>query len=539
MAAAPWFNAERVAAKHSVTLTAWREQNGPETLRARSQAVQAPALRPRSAPRLIRRGYNGAAVNHLTASFQGEHISLNEDLERSLRILRSRSRQLFKNNDYVKKFCRMVQNHVVGPNGYALSVPCQRPDGSIDEADKLVVEKAFRKWSKRGVCDVTRRLSFTQLQRLVILMVARDGECLIRRVRGKGVNGFGYALQIIDPVLLDESYRADFPDGRRIRMGVETNEWGASIAYHLLQDVESAWGGKRTRVPAEEMWHLFIQEEPSQLRGVPWIHTAMRRLNDLGGFEEAAVIAARVGASNMGFFIPPANNNGDSGAMASGVSTTKAADGSEQQELVRDATPGTFDELPAGYDFKKFDPDYPHANFGPFVKAMLRGVASGIGADYNTLANDLEGVNYSSIRSGKLETQDEWICLQGWFAECFHDPLGTEWLDHAFLANQLPGLPVSKFDKYDCFVWQPRRWPWVDPLKDMQAKVLELDNDLTSPSQVLRELGRDPETVWREIEKDRKRLAKLPPRSRAQAPAPAAGASVSKPAKEEPDDEDA
>lgn len=534
----PWFNAERVQQPGSVVLSAWRDQHGPESLKLSRAAATAAAVqtfgKTRRPSRLVPRSYNGAAVNNLTASFQGEHVSLNEDLERSLRILRSRSRQLYKNNDYVKKFMRMVQNHVVGPTGFALSVPCTRPDGTIDEADKAIVEASFKRWAKRGVCDVTGRLSFTQLQRLAILLVARDGECLIRRVRDRGINAFGYALQVLDPVLLDESYRADFPDGRRIRMGVEVDTWGKPIAYHLLSDVESAFGAKRVRVPAHEIWHQFLQEEPNQVRGVPWIHTAMRRLNDLGGYEEAAVIAARVGASNMGFYVPPADQSGNSGALADQVSDD---DGDGLVELVKDATPGTFEELPPGYDFKSFDPDYPHQNFGAFVKAMLRGVSSGIGADYNTLANDLEGVNYSSIRTGKLETQDEWMCIQGWFAEGLHDPLSTEWLSHAFLSNQLGPLPVSKFDKFDCFAWQGRRWPWVDPLKDMQASVLEMENNLISPSQVMRERGRDPETVWREIEKDRKRMAKLPANPSA-APAKPAGAAVSKPQKPEADDDD-
>jgi lambda family phage portal protein len=518
----------------------WHVLDAMRAERSVAQPAQPPQAQ-RRVPRLIRRSFDGAKVDRLTSSFSADHVSLNQTLEHSLRILRGRSRNLYKNNDYVKKFFRMVMNHVVGPNGFTLSVPCQRPDGSIDEFDKAVVEKAFKKWAKRGTCDVTGRLSFVQLQRLAVLLVARDGECLIRRVRDSSMNAFGYALQVLDPVLLDESYRADFPDGRRIRMGVETNEWGKPIAYHLLQDVESPFGGRRVRVPASEIWHLFIQEEPNQVRGVPWIHSAMLRLNDLGKYEEAAVIAARVGASNMGFFIPPKDDvTSGTGQLADEVTRGQQADGLDQVELVRDATPGAFDELPPGYDFKHFDPDYPHANFGAFVKAMLRGVASGIGADYNTLANDLEGVNYSSIRTGKLETQDEWMCLQGQFVEWFLDPLSPEWLSHAFLAGQLGSLPVSKFDKYDCFSWQGRRWPWVDPEKDMKAKVIELENDLTSPSQVMRELGRDPETVWREIEKDRLRIAKLPKRPNA-APAQPAGASVSKPAKDDQgnDDEDA
>ena len=502
------------------------------TAPAQPQAVAVPAVRAagRQAKRpVLRRSYAAAEHNNLTASFSGEHISLNEDLERTLRTMRARSRQLYKNNDYVKKFMRMAQNHIVGPNGVTLSVPCKRNDGSIDTFDKAVVEKAFAKWSRRGVCDVTGQLSRTQLERLLVLLWARDGEFFVRRVRDRS-RPFGYALQVIDPVLVDENYRADFQDGRRIRMGVETDAWGQRVAYHLRTDVESAFGHNRVRVPASEIWHHFIQEEPSQVRGVPWIHSAMRALNDMGGYVEAAVIAARVGASNMGFYIPPADGPNNGGALADEQISGEAGDA---DTLVKDATPGTFEALPPGYDFKTFDPDYPHANFDSFMKAMLRGVSSGMGADYNTLANDLEGVNYSSIRSGKLEVQDEWMCLQGSFREAFHEPLGTEWLSMAFVAGQLDPLPVSKFDKYDVFLWQFRRWTWVDPLKDAEARVLEIANGLNSYSAVLRELGRDPEAVWAELEKDKERLRSLLPASppsspnNPAAPAQTAGASAS------------
>lgn len=518
----PWFDEARVSQSGSVILRAWRAER--ELARAATssavRAVQTPARRLPA-----RRGFAGAVENNLTASFASDSASINLDLERGLRILRGRSRQLAKNNDYVKAFLRMCMNHVVGPKGFQLSVPCKRADGSIDELDRAVCERAFARWSRRGVCDVTGRLSFIQLQRLLILCCARDGECIVRRVRQRKVNAFGYALQVIDPILLDDTYRADFPDGRRIRMGVECDANGRALAYHFLTDVESPWAGRRERVEASDVWHFFLQEEPHQVRGVPWIHTAMRRLNDLGGYEEAAVIAARVGASNMGFFVPPAAENGNRAALADEKLPTE--DGTLQ--LVRDATPGAFDELPPGYDFKTFDPDYPHQNFDAFVKAMLRGVASGVGADYNTLANDLEGVNYSSIRSGKLETQDQWMCLQDWFRECFHEPLWPEWLTAGFVSGQLAPLPVSKFEKYDVAVWQGRRWPWVDPKNDAEARILEIDNALNSYSAVMRELGRDPETTWRELEADRKRVqALINPK---QPPASPAGGSASAPPK--------
>lgn len=53
--------------------------------------------------------------------------------------------------------------------------------------------------------------------------------------------------------------------------------------------------------------------------------------------------------------------------------------------------------------------------------------------------------------------------------------------------------------------WQHQAWPWVDPLKDMQAEVLAVDNLFRSRSSVIRERGDDPDVVDREHSADQQR----------------------------------
>lgn len=522
----PWYNAERVAQPGSVILNSWRSQREAERrITRRSLPSQATARR-------MRRSFAGAANDDLTASFGGSIVSLNRDLEMALPLLVGRSRQLAKDDPYVRKFLRMCQNHIVGPAGFGLAVPCKGNDGKIDVLDKAVVEGAFQRWAKRGVCEVRGRLSFRRLCRLLVLCWARDGEFLVRRVRGSGMGAFGYQLQVIDPVLLDYSYRADFPDGRKIRLGVELSPWGKPIAYHFLSDVESApYGGRHERVPAEEIWHGFIADEPDQVRGIPWVYASMRRLRDLGGYVEAAIIAARVGASKMGFYVPPEGETKGQSALEEGLDISEEDDA----ELVQEAKPGSFEALPPGYQFQAFNPDYPHQNFDSFMKAALRGVSAGLpGADYNTLACDLEGVNYSSMRAGTLESRDEWMSLQNEFTDMLLEPLFPEWLDMAFLSGQLGRLPVSKFEKYNCARWQGRRWTWVDPKNDVETRVIEIDKGLKSYSSTIREQGGDPEAIWSELEADLDRMAAIAEKRRAlspvqppAAPASPAGAAVS------------
>jgi len=46
----------------------------------------------------------------------------------------------------------------------------------------------------------------------------------------------------------------------------------------------------------------------------------------------------------------------------------------------------------------------------------------------------------------------------------------------------------------DSIKWEPRRWPWVDPLKDVQASTLEIQNGFMTHESEAASRGRD----WRD-----------------------------------------
>ena len=449
-----------------------------------------------AAPRDGRRAFDAAQVNRLTASWLTTNWAIDAELRTDLDRLRARSRDLFKNNEYGARFGALVKSNVVGPEGFQLQVRAQDPGGKMDDYANRALESAFWQWSRPDQCDVVGKRSFADICNGAALALARDGEFLIRKRRGAGAGAFGYQLQPLDVDRLDTLYNIFPANGRNaIIMGVEVDEWGKPVAYHLWDrhPTESPNVSRvRQRVPADEIIHGFIPIADEQRRGIPWMHAAMRRVNDLGAYREAAVIAARIGASQMGFF-----TSADGPAGQPGMSTDGKDDAGN---FVHEAAPGTFETLPAGYDFKHFNPDYPHAQFDAFCKGTLRGIASAIGCSYHSLANDLEGVNYSSIRAGTLEERDMWMAVQRWFITALLVPVYENWLDMALLGGSvlLPNgsaLPLAKKAKFLDHQWQGRRWQWVDPLKDMAANVLAIENGLTSPQQVATQTGRDIEEV--------------------------------------------
>lgn len=442
------------------------------------------------------RRYDAAAQTRLTHGWTTQNTTLDSELRMDLDALRARARDLVSNNDYARKFLSMVATNVVGPAGFILQSLAAKPDGTPDNADRNAIETAWAEWGRAGECDVTGRYAFPDLCRIIMRAVARDGECLVRRVRDRRFT-YGFRLQVLDIDRLDVRHWESLPNGNKIVMGVELDTWGKPVAYWLLTrhpgDRMPLGTGTETttreRVPAADMFHLFVAERPEQTRGIPWMHTAMLRLQMLGGYEEAAIVAARTGASKMGFFVSP-------DGTASGVSDGK----DEQGSFITDAEAGSFGILPEGYDFKPWSPEYPTQNYDSFVKSCLRGLASGLGVAYNTLANDLENVNFSSIRSGTLEERDHWMVVQGWFVESFLRPLFADWLEVALLngAIAMPNgfaLPSGKLNKFRVHNWQGRRWQWVDPLRDMQTAVLAIEKKLMSPQQVAAQMGVDLEDV--------------------------------------------
>ena len=454
------------------------------------EEVKAPAPRKRS--------FDGARVDDITFGFSSATAAIDVDIAGALERLRGRSRNLANNNDYARKFLQQVEQNVVGPMGFALQVTAHE-GATLDTLANTLIETAFYDWAKRGLCEVSGQLSFVDVESIVAKTVARDGEALVRLIRGaESGNKYGFALQLLDIDRLPITMNANLTNGHRIVMGVELSRYGRPVAYHLHRNHPGSTSGGYSqgefeRVPATDILHLFRASRPEQRRGVPAMHTAMLRLEMLGKFEQAAIVAARKGAETLGFFVSPTGE----APLLDGQN----ADG----DGVTTSVPGQYDTLPVGYDFRAYDSKYPNEMYGAFVKWSLRGISSGLGVSYNSLASDLEGVNYSSIRAGVLEERDAWMGWQNWMIEAFLNPVYEGWLRSALLAGAIgyqtgSALPATKLDKFLAHTWQGRRWAWVDPLKDIQANIAAVENGFKSRREVIAEQGRDLDEVWAQLQ---------------------------------------
>jgi capsid protein len=82
------------------------------------------------------------------------------------------------------------------------------------------------------------------------------------------------------------------------------------------------------------------------------------------------------------------------------------------------------------------------------------------------------------------------------------------WLPFAFLSGQI-NLPLAKFDKFNVPEWKPRRWPWVDPEKDINADIKAVEKGFKSRREIISDAGGDVEDVFNAIASDEALAEKL------------------------------
>lgn len=459
-------------------------------------------------------GMKAADTGRLAKSWTTSPIPIDAVLRDGLATVRARAREQALNNDYDNRFDLMVRSNVVGPKGIRLQMQLKTMDGKVDQLANDAIERAWAEWGRPENCDVTGEESWTSIQQTFISTVRRDGEGILRFYEGPGAGAFGIGVQLLDPELLDTQYHDDLANGHRIRFGVELDRRDRPVAYHFTDETTSRTGvyaygyslgaaNAHIRVPRDQVIHGFVRRHVGQKRGIPWSATALFRMKMLEGYEEAAVIAARVGAAKMGFI-----KSEDGRGLNLPTSPTTGA-------KTMKSKPGSIDELPPNTSFQAWDPAYPHEQFGDFVKSQLRGIASGLGVSYNTLANDLEGVTFSSLRASILEDREVWRTLQTWTADKLLRPTFDRWILWAVMNGKVVDETGGRFPIHRVEAarraarFVPRGWAWVDPYKEAKAASEAIANGTGTRSKFIREAGEDPMETFEEAAFEEKVLAEL------------------------------
>jgi len=442
----------------------------------------------------LKRAYAAAQNNRLTSDWVSQATSADSEVRGSIRMLRNRARQLVRDSDFAKAALRAVRNNVVGTGiRMQAQVRMQRGGRLADDINRRI-EEEWDRWTSAKRCHCGGKLSWYDIQRLCITSMLESGEVFVRLVKQSfGNSKVPLGLEIIESDLLDDDYNAIANNGNEIRMGVEIDKWGRPVAYHFFDyhpgDYQFSYAQKavkkRVRIPADDIIHLYLIERPGQTRGISAFASAIMRLRNLSGYEEAEIVAARASSSMMAFVKTPDQELFE--------------DGTFDQESVLDFSPGSIRRLAPGEEMQFFTPNRPDDAFTPFVQQMLRAVAAGVGCSYTQVSSDFSQSNYSSSRLELLETRTHYKTLQQYLIEALCEEVYEKWLEMAVLAGALD-LPAfdSNPERYEEAKWIAPAAQFVDPQKEAAAYKELIRSGIMTLSQVVALHGGDFEDQMRQ-----------------------------------------
>lgn len=446
-------------------------------------------------------GYEGASSGRRMSTWGTSTAGPSSAIFSSLNTLRSRSRELIRNNPLVDGG---VDSYVANLIGSGINPRWQVDDPVLKEE----IQSLWDDWISEA--DFNGVLNFYGLQSLVSRGLIDAGEILCRLVPRRPEDGLSVPLQLqlLEADHLDVAYNTVWENGNEIRMGIEVDADGRRVAYHLWAEHpgESFILQKpileRRRIPAAQICHVFRPIRAGQMRGRPWLASIIVRIHELDQYDDAELVRKKTAAMFGGFITESVGTVGDPSTWFG----KKAVDDSEGRDIIA-LEPGTFPLLPRGLDVKFSQPVDVGTTYDVWIKQQLRQIAKGMGITYEQLTGDLTGVNYSSIRAGLLEfrrrveqLQREILIFQ------FCRPVAHAWLDAAVGSGALaiPGyFPNRRI--YRRIKWRPDGWAWVDPLKDQEAEQMAVRNGFKSRAKVIAERGDDIETVDKEIAEDNAR----------------------------------
>jgi lambda family phage portal protein len=440
----------------------------------------------------LKRMYSGAKFDRTNLSWVTPLSSPDQSYKNSINTLRKRVHDLVRNNNYAAQAIRYATNQIVG-QGVTMQaqIKSQRggtPNTRINES----IESEWSRWGRKDSCDIRGVLCFSELERLAVRSMIESGECFIvihRKAFGR--SKIPFSLEVLEAEQLDEDYKGATKNNKNVwRLGIELSPEGRAVSYAFLKkhpgDTNFATIPEENRhiiVAAKDVVHLFLPLRPGQHRGVPFLASAINHLHQLDGYIEATVVGQRASSALMGFITSPEGELDVGGEVF-------------DYERVSGFEPGTFKYLAPGESISVPDLDKANGEFEPFVRSMLRSMASGLGCSFEAISSDYSQSNYSSSRLAMLQDRDNWRTIQKMLKESFYQPLFEQWLEMAVLSGTL-SLPTYSTtpEVYEKVRWVCRGYSYIDPQKEIAAQRDAIRSGLKTLSECIAENGGDVEEM--------------------------------------------
>lgn len=440
--------------------------------------------------RVSKRLYNAAKSTLQRRPITSGALSADAVVDHGGVSLREQARFLDENHDLAIGVLDVLVDNTLG-QGLQYEPMVRRRNGELADAVNEEIRDRWQEFWQRP--EITGELPGAMVERLMCRTWLRDGEVFVRHIDGfEGM--YKFALYEPDFVPFDL-----FQPNDNVHHGIEKDAAGRPVGYHFFKGHPGSLGGvnisslyETTVIPARDISHLKFVRRLGQTRGVSVLHGVIARLDNIREADEAEQIAAKVAAS----FCAVIRRDADfAGADLDHLTTEGDRTFSMKSGMI-------FDNLLPGETVETIGTERPNTKLIDFLNHNLRAVASGTGASYSSISKDYSG-NYSSQRQEMVENQVHLHKFRGYFIETGPRVIYERWLRFMLGTGAIRVPTRANGDTIFAVDIRPGGGtPWIDPLKEVQADIAQIDSGLASRHQIIRKRGGDPEQVDAEREQD-------------------------------------
>ncbi len=428
----------------------------------------------------------------------------------SLSALRNQSHDLDRNEAIARGAIENTVSNVIA-DGLRPQAKLDHEVLGIPEAKAREFEKAaeriFSLHASSVYSDFTRANPFGINQAIALRAVLLDGDCLILKRYKPGPGAIlGTCIQIIEGSRLRNPMMGSHD--RDIREGVELNEDGEAIAYHIVNRdrMRSMEPEQTLRIPRFDadgnpiVLHLFHSRLPGQTRGEPFLAPVVERFKQISRYTESEIMAAVISAFFSVFVtsegLGPFGDRKDAHLASRQINTQARSREKFGSGMLLNMLPGEKVET--------LTPGRPNANYQPFIQAVLQQIGMGLSIPFEVLTQNFQS-SYTAARAALLESWKFVMIRRAWAVSKICQPFYDWVLAEAVSMSMMSAPGFSETVKrriYTSAEWVGPSMPSIDRLKDAKADETRLATRTASRRSIVEESGKDFEKMEREIASD-------------------------------------
>jgi lambda family phage portal protein len=341
-----------------------------------------------------------------------------------------------------------------------------------EEWNDLILEE-FNDWCENACVD---KSSLWSLQWQSVGEVCCAGAALIRVVVKPDRIEEGFlpiCLMPLEVEMLSDSPLKDIKLGNTFVKGIELDKFGCPVSYHILNN-----NGVGEVVSAKEIIHVYEQRRPCQAHGEPVLAVLVERVKQDDDLILSEQKSAKVASTMAVLFKMKGGGNSLTNKK------TASADAASREITMENAQ---VIGLEPGEDASIVSNNRPNQSIAQFRGTIRGDIAAGCRVSQLWLDRDASRANYNSARMDMLMQNLLMNPLKEIFGKKLAGRVYEVVLPYIFMKLRL-GVPTqAQVRDYRLLPDMP---DYVEPLRDAQASVALIENNLSTYEDELSKKGK-------------------------------------------------